>query len=187
MTVFTKKTKQATFPSFDLMPSFQSVLSLKSCFLCVVSVTDEPPQEDDDIDEKFESSEDPTPKSFEANSELMAELNENLTISCLGLPNATMYQVIMEKMVPSRPWRIIGVCKRVEGGLISEDYSDRGSIRCADTLDISLDLIHVQQEDSGFYRCIFSTDTGVHNTTMTLTVSDPGVCYCNQHTEVLAT
>ncbi|XP_072306828.1 CD226 antigen isoform X3 [Eucyclogobius newberryi] len=131
---------------------------------------DEPPAEDDEgvVDSEYS-----TPEPVETSLELLAELNENLTLSCSGLPNVTVYQVIMEKRAGSRPWFIIAVCKIVNEALLTEDYSERGSIHCAHTLDVSLHLVHVQQEDSGFYRCTFHTETGTHNTTMTLSVSEP--------------
>lgn len=132
---------------------------------------DEPPEEDEDEDDFTEA---PTPGAFETDTQLVAELNENLTISCDPGRNATVYQVIMEKMVHEQPWSIIGVCKKVEGGLVGEDYSDRGRISCADSLEVSLHLVYVGQEDGGFYRCTFSTDAGTQTTTLTLTVTAPG-------------
>uniref|UniRef100_A0A3Q3MD86 CD226 molecule n=1 Tax=Labrus bergylta TaxID=56723 RepID=A0A3Q3MD86_9LABR len=106
-------------------------------------------------------------------TELVAERNNNLTIKCNHVHNGTVYQVILEKMPHSEPWSIIGVCKKVEGGLVGEDYSDRGEVSCADSLDVSLHLTGVVPEDSGFYRCTFSTDTGVQTTTVLLTVAPP--------------
>ncbi|KAJ0022970.1 hypothetical protein NQD34_015104 [Periophthalmus magnuspinnatus] len=132
---------------------------------------DEPPAEDE---EDVVGSEYPSPEPVETGLEFWAELNENLTLSCTGLPNVTVYQVNMEKRAGVRPWQIIAVCKSLDGGLLTEDYSERGSISCAHTLDISLHLVSVQKEDSGFYRCIFHTDTGTHTTTMTLSVSETG-------------
>ena len=69
---------------------------------------------------------------------------------------------------------ITGVCKKVDGGLVDEDYSDRGRVRCADSLDVSLHLTGVVLDDAGFYRCTFSTDVGVRTTTVQLTVSTSG-------------
>ncbi|XP_070842051.1 CD226 antigen isoform X2 [Chaetodon trifascialis] len=129
---------------------------------------DEPPEEDED------STEPPTPEVIEADTELVAEQNNNLTISCNRERNTTVYQVILERMPHSQPWGIIGVCKKVEGGLVNEDYSDRGRVSCTDSLDVSLHLTGVVQEDGGFYRCTFSTDAGVQTTTVQLTVPPPG-------------
>uniref|UniRef100_A0AAV2L8K1 Ig-like domain-containing protein n=1 Tax=Knipowitschia caucasica TaxID=637954 RepID=A0AAV2L8K1_KNICA len=134
---------------------------------------DEPPAEDEE-DEAASGLEFPTSEALDTSLQLLAELNENLTLSCTGLPNVTVYQVIMEKRVGGRPWDIIAVCKQLDGGLLTEDYSDRGSISCAHTLDVSLHLLHVQPEDSGFYRCTFHTETGSHHTNMSLTVSERG-------------
>ncbi|XP_019132051.1 CD226 antigen isoform X2 [Larimichthys crocea] len=128
---------------------------------------DEPP-EDVDITEP------PTPEVIKTDTELVTELNNNLTISCNHEHNGTIYQVILEKMPHGHPWDIIGVCKEVENGLVSEDYSDRGRVSCTDTLDVSLHLTGVVPEDSGFYRCTFSTDAGVQTTTVVLTVNPPG-------------
>lgn len=126
---------------------------------------DEPPEEDN-------STEAPTPESIETDIELVAEQNSNLTISCNHGHNGTVHQVILERI--PQPWGIIGVCKKVEGGLVSEDYSDRGRVSCADNLDISLHLTGVVQEDEGFYRCTFSTDAGLQTTTVLLTVPPSG-------------
>ncbi|XP_041670257.1 CD226 antigen isoform X2 [Cheilinus undulatus] len=128
---------------------------------------DTPPEEDD-------SPEPPTPDEITTDSELIAKQNDNFTISCNHMHNGTVYQVILEKMPNSQPWSIIGVCKKVEGGLVGEDYSDRGRVSCADSLDISLHLTGVEPEDGGFYRCTFSTDAGEQTTTVLLTVPPPG-------------
>ncbi|KAJ0059541.1 hypothetical protein NL108_001898, partial [Boleophthalmus pectinirostris] len=130
----------------------------------------EPPAEDEDDVAGLEY---PSPEPLEPGLEVWAELNENLTLSCTGLPNVTVHQVIMEKRIGVGPWDIIGVCKLLDGGLLTEDYSERGSIICAHTLDISLHLLYVQKEDSGLYRCTFHTDTGTHITNLTLSVSEP--------------
>lgn len=129
--------------------------------------TDEPPEDD-------ETTEPPTPESIVADVELVAEQNNNVTISCNHQHNGTAYQVILERMPHSQPWIIIGVCKEVEGGLVSEDYSNRGMVSCVSSLDMSLHLTDVAQEDSGFYRCRFSMDSGEQITTIQLTVLMPG-------------
>ncbi|XP_039645825.1 CD226 antigen isoform X2 [Perca fluviatilis] len=128
---------------------------------------DEPPEEDN-------STGSPTPEVIKTDTELLAEPDNNLTISCNHEHNGTVYQVILEKMPYGQPWGIIGVCKKVEGGLLGEDYSDRVRVSCADSLDVSLHLTGVVQEDGGFYRCTFSTDAGVRTTTVLLTVPPPG-------------
>ncbi|XP_034026244.1 CD226 antigen isoform X2 [Thalassophryne amazonica] len=106
--------------------------------------------------------------------EMDAEQNNNLTISCNHEHNGTVYQVIVEKMPHGQPWTIIGVCKVVDGDLVVEDYSDRGRVSCAHSLDVSLQLTDVVEEDKGFYRCSFSTDAGMQTTTVLLTVPTPG-------------
>lgn len=130
--------------------------------------TDEPPEEED------ESIRSPAPESTVADIELVAELNNNVTISCNHQHNGTVHQVNLERMPHGQPWIIIGVCKKVGGGLVSEDYSDRGLVTCVSSLDVSLHLTHVEQEDGGFYRCRFSTDAGEQTTTVQLTVSASG-------------
>ncbi|XP_071341445.1 CD226 antigen isoform X2 [Trachinotus anak] len=131
---------------------------------------DEPPEEED-------ITETPTPVTPEvtvADTELVAEQNNNLTISCNHRHNGTVHQAILERMPHGQPWGIIGVCKTVEMGLVGEDYSDRGRVSCADSLDVSLHLTGVVLDDAGFYRCTFSTDAGVQTTTVLLTVAIPG-------------
>lgn len=130
---------------------------------------DEPPEEEDD------GTEPPTPEVIKTDTELVAEQNNNVTISCNHKHNSTVYQVILEKMPHGQPWGIIGVCKKVDGGLVGEDYSDSGRVSCADSLDVSLHLTGVVQEDGGFYRCTFSTDAGEQTTTVLLTVPPPTV------------
>lgn len=140
------------------------------CFLSVFHFplfTDEPP-EDENITEH------PTPEVTVSDIELVAEQDNNVTISCNHEHNGTVYQVILEKMPHGQPWGIIGVCKKVEGGLVGEDYSDRGRVSCADSLEVSLHLTGVVLDDSGFYRCTFSTDAGMQTTTVLLTVPTPG-------------
>ncbi|XP_068613559.1 CD226 antigen-like [Brachionichthys hirsutus] len=128
---------------------------------------DEPPEEND-------SAEAPTPEGIKSDTELVSEQSSNVTIGCKPKHHGTVYQVILEKMLQSQPWVIIGVCKKVEGSLVSEDYSDRGRVSCTDTVDVSLHLTDVLQEDGGLYRCTFSTDSGVQTTTVMLTVPPPG-------------
>ncbi|XP_028288928.1 CD226 antigen isoform X2 [Parambassis ranga] len=128
---------------------------------------DEPPEEDN-------LTEPPPTDQTAADAELVAEQSNNLTIKCNHQHNGTVHQVILERMLHGQPWGIIGVCKKVEGGLVSEDYSDRGTVSCEDSLDVSLHLSDVMQEDSGFYRCTFSTDAGQQTNTVQLTVAAPG-------------
>nr|XP_040022469.1 CD226 antigen isoform X1 [Gasterosteus aculeatus aculeatus] len=124
---------------------------------------DEPP------DEESEGSE-----AMEPYAEQVAESGNNATIRCDHQHSGTVHQVILEMMPHGQPWGIIGVCKKVDGRLVSEDYGDRGTIGCADSLDASLHLTGVVREDGGFYRCSFSTDAGLLTTTVLLTVSPPG-------------
>ncbi|KAG7526432.1 CD226 antigen isoform X1 [Solea senegalensis] len=134
---------------------------------------DEPP-EDDEEEEKEDITEPPTPEVTVADVELLAEQNNNLTISCNHKHNGTVYQALLERMPHGQRWGIIGVCKKVEGGLVGEDYSDRGRVNCHDSLDVNLQLTGVAMDDGGFYRCTFNTDAGVQTTTVLLTVVTQG-------------
>ncbi|XP_005471841.1 CD226 antigen isoform X2 [Oreochromis niloticus] len=127
---------------------------------------DEPPEEDPT---------EPAPtQEAVSNEELLVEQNSNLTIRCNYQQNGTVNQVILERMLHGQSWTIVGVCKKVEQGLVAEDYSDRGRVSCEDSLDMSLHLTDVTQEDNGFYRCTFNTDVGQQNITMQLTIVASG-------------
>lgn len=153
-----------TVPAFNFHHAFRFLSFSEETFLVFA---DEPPEEDN-------GTEPPTPEPITPDTEVVAEEDNNLTISCNHEHNGTVYQVILEKMPHGHPWGIIGVCKKVEGGLLAEDYSDRGRVSCTDSLDVSLHLTGVVQQDGGFYRCTFSTDAGVQTTTVLLTVPPPG-------------
>uniref|UniRef100_A0A3Q4FY31 CD226 molecule n=1 Tax=Neolamprologus brichardi TaxID=32507 RepID=A0A3Q4FY31_NEOBR len=117
----------------------------------------------------------PTPtQEAVSNEELLVEQNSNLTIRCNYQHNGTVNQVILERMLHGQSWIIVGVCKKVEEGLVAEDYSDRGRVSCEDSLDMSLHLTDVTQEDNGFYRCTFNTDAGQQTTTVQLTTVASG-------------
>lgn len=128
---------------------------------------DEPPEDNN-------STEPLPPEEVIVDSEVVAEESSNLTISCKHPHNGTIYQVILEKMLHSHPWVIIGICKKVEGGLVGEDYSERGRVNCADNLDLSLHLTDVASGDDGLYRCTFNTDVGVQTTVVQLRTAPPG-------------
>nr|XP_020455629.1 CD226 antigen isoform X3 [Monopterus albus] len=124
---------------------------------------DDPPEDDN-------STEPPSPEVIVANTELIAEENSNLTIICNHQHNGSVSQALMKKMPQGQGWNTIGVCKKEGGNPVSENYSDRGRVVCADSLDVSLQLTAVMQEDGGYYRCIFTTDVGEQTTTVLLTV-----------------
>ncbi|KAK2859413.1 hypothetical protein Q5P01_004033 [Channa striata] len=128
---------------------------------------DEPPEEEN-------STEAPVTEMPVADVEMFAEQNDNVTISSNHKHNGTVYQAILERMPHGQPWSIIGVCKKVDGGLVREDYSDRGMVNCGEHLIVSLHLTCVEQDDGGFYRFRFSTDAGEQTTTLLLTVLAPG-------------
>lgn len=138
-----------------------------SYFLCL---PDEPPEECNDSS----SSEQPsatTAHDIWADTTLQATENDNVTISCNSWRNDTVHAVTVEKMVHGEPWSLVGKCDRAEppppGGEV------RGLL-CTDDLDVSLQLAGVAQQDGGFYRCTFSTDAGVHSTTVLLIVGPAG-------------
>lgn len=158
--------KLTRFLVFPIM-HFDFIVSVITYF--ILCFTDEPPEPD------------------VADIELVAEQNNNVTIRCNHQHNSTVYQVNLERMPHGQPWSIIGVCKKVEGKLLSEDYTERGTVSCVSSLDASLHLTDVEQEDGGFYRCRFSTDAGEKTTTVQLTVSTPGTkikltSCCSLHT-----
>ncbi|KAM9839416.1 CD226 antigen [Aulostomus maculatus] len=135
---------------------------------------DEPPEEEEEEEEEDPTEEPPGPEMIKADAELSAEQSYNVTLGCKHKHNGTVHRVIVEWMQHGKPWSTIGVCKTVEGGIVGEDYSDRGRVSCADSLDVSVHLTGVEQEDAGFYRCIFNTDAGMTSTTVLLTVAPPG-------------
>lgn len=104
----------------------------------------------------------------------MVAEQSNVTISCRNQHNSTVYQVLLERLPAQQPWLIIGVCKKVDMGLLREDYSDRGVVSCGDELDVSLQLSDVQPEDAGLYRCRFSTDAGERSVMVLLRVPTAG-------------
>ncbi|XP_029003616.1 CD226 antigen isoform X4 [Betta splendens] len=127
---------------------------------------DEPPEED-------QGTEPPTPEPVHADLTLVAEQNDNVTLSCHHQHSGTVYQVILERLPHGQRGTITGVCKHAEGNLVREDYSSRGTVNCASSLDLTLHLSNVTQEDGGFYRCRFSTDAGEQVTTVLLSVLTP--------------
>lgn len=128
---------------------------------------DEPPEEED-------SSDSTASEVNEVHTELSAEQGNNLTISCNHEHRGTVSKVILEWMAQGQSWGVIGACEKLGGGVVVEDFSDRVRVSCTNSLVVNLHLTGVQQQDSGFYRCIFSTDSGVQITTVMLTVPLPG-------------
>ncbi|XP_051910181.1 CD226 antigen [Hippocampus zosterae] len=126
---------------------------------------DEPPEEDKEDNAEF----------VEADVYLTATPSSNLTVECNHEHNGTgVHQAVVEHMALGQPWVIIGICKRVEGGVLIEDYSERGLVSCERSMDVSLQLTPVAQEDGGLYRCSFSTDAGLQTNTVLVTVSASG-------------
>lgn len=130
-------------------------------------LADEPPAEDN-------STESPVTHVIWADVTLAAEENDNVTISCKNEHNSTVDQVLLEKMPHGQTWGIIGECKKAKHDLLTIDYRDARGLRCTDTLDVSLQLTSVGQQDGGFYRCTFNTGAGLQTTTVLLTVSPSG-------------
>nr|XP_057915397.1 CD226 antigen [Doryrhamphus excisus] len=128
----------------------------------------------EDLDEPPSEEEDASAALVDADAHLTADPGSNVTVGCGHGHNGTVLQAVVEHMAPGRPWVIIGICKRVEGGTLSEDYSERGQIGCEDGLDVSLHLSAVAPEDGGLYRCSFSTDAGLRTSTVMVTVPPAG-------------
>ncbi|CAB1340861.1 unnamed protein product, partial [Coregonus sp. 'balchen'] len=117
----------------------------------------------------------PEPEVIEADTELIAERSDNLTMSCNHEHNGTVYEVTVEKLGhgSASGVGIMAVCRLENGGLFRVDYTHRGIVNCSDRLDTSLQLNDVGEEDGGLYRCLFNTDAGVQTTTVLLTVLSP--------------
>ncbi|KAM8880769.1 CD226 antigen isoform 2-T2 [Synchiropus picturatus] len=144
---------------------------------------DEPPEVDDedgdnDVEEVREEKQEqatewPGAEEAQEDVEMEAELGGNLTLQCDQQHNHSISQVVLERKL-SRQWKIIGVCKRVDDRMLTEDYSERGQVVCTQHLDVRLHLTGVASEDGGFYRCISSTAAGLKSTTFHVTVATAG-------------
>ncbi|XP_023856646.1 CD226 antigen isoform X1 [Salvelinus sp. IW2-2015] len=117
----------------------------------------------------------PEPEVIQADTELIAERSDNLTISCNHEHNGTVYDVTVEKLDhgSASGVGIMAKCRLENGGLFGVDYTHRGIVNCSDRLDTRLQLNDVGEEDGGLYRCLFNTDAGVQTTTVLLTVLSP--------------
>nr|XP_061809811.1 CD226 antigen-like [Nerophis lumbriciformis] len=125
----------------------------------------------EDLDEPPEEDKEDSVEAMEVDTYMTAEPSGNLTVECKHDRNdTTVHQAVVEHMAPGQAWVIIGICKRVEGGVLIEDYSDRGQVNCQENLDVSLELSPVTQEDGGVYRCSYSTDAGLQTNTVLVTV-----------------
>ncbi|XP_075906536.1 CD226 antigen isoform X3 [Nelusetta ayraudi] len=136
---------------------------------------DEPPEEeeDDDDDSSSRSELPSTTRAVRADSTLHATENDNVTLRCERRRGGTVHAVTVEKMAGGEPWSLVGECRRAKrppppGG------EERLGLLCTDDLDVSVQLAGVAQRDGGLYRCNFSTDGGVHSTTVLLTVVPAG-------------
>uniref|UniRef100_A0A8C8GLB7 Ig-like domain-containing protein n=1 Tax=Oncorhynchus tshawytscha TaxID=74940 RepID=A0A8C8GLB7_ONCTS len=115
------------------------------------------------------------PEVIQADTELIAERSDNLTISCNHEHNGTVYEVTVEKLDhgSTSGVGIMAKCRLENGGLFGVDYTHRGIVNCSEGLDTRLQLNDVGEEDGGLYRCLFNTDAGVQTTTVLLTVLSP--------------
>lgn len=128
---------------------------------------DEPPEEEEEED--GDSSE--TQDVIRVDTELVAEQHSNTTVFCNHEHDNTVHNVTLERMPhDQQPWGVIGVCSRIKGGPVAQSYSDRGRLTCTDALNVRLQLTGVQQQDAGLYRCTWSTDGALQNTTVLLRV-----------------
>ncbi|XP_077410092.1 CD226 antigen [Vanacampus margaritifer] len=129
----------------------------------------------EDLDEPPEDDKEDNAEVMEADAHVTAEPSGNLTVECNHQRNGTaVHQAVVEHMPFGQAWVIIGICKLVEGGVLIEDYSERGQLSCEQNLDVSLQLGPVAREDGGMYRCSFSTDAGLQTNTVMVTVSPSG-------------
>lgn len=116
-----------------------------------------------------------TNELIHADTELVAEQHSNTTLVCDRERDDSVHEVTLERMThDNQPWGAIGVCRKIEGGPVAQNYSDRGRLSCTDTLGVSLHLTGVQQQDAGLYRCTWSTDGGPQTTTVLLKVQPAG-------------
>ncbi|KAM9827779.1 CD226 antigen [Neosynchiropus ocellatus] len=157
-----------TFPNGPWTKSFE------------VEDLDEPPEVDDDDDgnavevgEREQATEWPGAEEAQVDMEIAAEEGSNRTLQCDQQRNRSVSQVILERKL-SGQWKIIGVCKRVDDRIVTEDYSDRGGVVCTERLDVRLHLTGVTSDDAGLYHCISSTAAGVQTTTVHVTVATTG-------------
>lgn len=130
---------------------------------------DEPPEDEEHSD----SSE--IQDVIRVDTELVAEQHSNTTVYCNREHDNTIHNVTLERMShDDQPWGVIGVCSKIKGGPVAQNYSDRGRLTCTDALNVRLHLTGVQQQDAGLYRCTWSTDGILQTTTMLLRVQPMG-------------
>lgn len=128
---------------------------------------DEPPEEEEQ-QQHGDSSE--TQDVICVDSELVAEQHSNTTVFCNCKHDNTIHNVTLERMPhDNQPWGVIGVCSRIKGGSVAQNYSDRGRLTCTTPL-MSTYTWRVQQQDAGLYRCTWSTDGVLQTTNMLLRV-----------------
>lgn len=131
-------------------------------------IADEPPEEEEEVKQEGGGNNSETGDSIHSVTELVAEQHSNTTLVCDRQRNDTVHKVTLERRLhDNQPWGLIGACRKIEGGPLAQNYSDRGRLSCTDTLGVSLHLTDVQQQDAGLYRCTWSTD-GALQTTITL-------------------
>lgn len=110
-----------------------------------------------------------------ADTKLVAEQHSNTTLVCDPKRDDSVHNVTLERMShDNQSWSILGVCRKIEGGPVAQNYSDRGRLSCTDTLGVSLHLTDVQQQDAGLYACTWSTDGGPQTTRVLLQVQPTG-------------
>ncbi|XP_050954189.1 CD226 antigen isoform X1 [Labeo rohita] len=108
--------------------------------------------------------------SVQSDTKLVAAENDNLTITCDLVHNGDIYKVSIEKVdAEMGTSNIIATCQMLEDGVELNEFNSRGQLNCSDAMEVSLHLTNIIQEDGGLYRCNFSTDAGVHSTTVFLT------------------
>ncbi|KAL1006656.1 hypothetical protein UPYG_G00075010 [Umbra pygmaea] len=109
---------------------------------------------------------------IKADTELIVQRSDNLTITCNCPHNVTIYQVTLEKLDRSSTsgMALMAMCQLKDGRLLEVNYTARGRVSCSERLDTSLHLENVVEDDRGLYQCRINTDTGEQITTVLLTV-----------------
>lgn len=123
------------------------------------------------VDEPPEEEEHGNSSETHVDTELVAEQHSNTTLLCNREHDDNAHNVTLERMShDDQPWGVIGVCSRIKGSPVAQNYSGRGRLTCTDTLNVRLHLTGVQQQDAGLYRCTWRSDGVLQTTTMLLRV-----------------
>lgn len=139
-------------------------------------IADEPPEENEEEEEGGGGSNISATKGLiQADTEVVVEERSNTTLVCDHERDDSVQEVTLERMPHNnQPWGVIGLCRKIEGGAVAQNYSGRGRLSCTPTLAVSLHLTGVQQQDAGLYRCRWNKDGRPQTTTVLLLVQPAG-------------